>query len=201
MDTYEYWIGRNVRYTEYWNSYLSGGGYQTKFRSMETHAIEIQFENYSNDNPLFNFEVVYKTLKGYFHDLKRFCLSPEEYNHAGPLFIYEVNRGSGVWTLLGQLPYLLVYGTSLVNEKVIGQRLDNLHKKLEVLEKHFGDEVRPELYQSFMSAKTPSEIEFALSRLFDEKIKDVRISKKPFKGDIKESRNNMISLIEMIDKM
>lgn len=201
MDLYEYWIGRNVNYEEYWTSYLSGDGYKEKFKSMKTHAIEIQFKNYSNETPLFNFEVIYKTLKGYFHDLKRYCLTTEEYNNAGPLFIYEVNRGSGVWTLLGQLPYLLVYGTSLVNEKVIGQRLDNLQKKLEILEHHFGDGVRPELYKSFMNAKTPNEIEFALGRLFEEKIKDVRISKKSFNGNINESRDSMISLIEAIDNI
>ena len=201
MDLYEYWIGQNVNYQEYWNSYLSGDGYKAKFRSMRTYAIEIQFENYQADSPLFNFEVVYKTLKGYFHDLKRYCLSADEYNSAGPLFIYEVNRGSGVWTLLGQLPYLLVYGTSLVNEKVIGQRLDNLQKKLDILKQHFGDEVRPDLYQSFMNAQTPNEIKIAVNKLFEEKIKDIRISRKPFSGDIKESRDSMISLIEIIDEM
>ena len=200
MDIYEYWIGRNVNYRDCWEAYDSGEGYKMKFESMTSHVIEIEFENPTIDLPLFNQEAIYKTLKGYYHDLKRHCLSDSEYGSAGPLFLYEINRGSGIWTFLGELPYILLYGTTLTREKIIGQRLDNMEKKLRIMKEYFGNGVRPELYDSFMEAKTPREIESAVERLFQERIRDIRVSEQPFKGNIEEVRQTLISLNEKLDE-
>ena len=200
MDTYEYWIGRNVNYTDTWQAYDTGEGYRAKFRSMKVHIIEIHFELPSRDNPLFNQEAVYKTLKGYYHDLKQICLSPSEYSSAGPMFLYEINRGSGIWTFLAELPYILLYGTTLTKEKIIGQRLDNMEKKLKILKEYFGTGVRPELYESFMNAKSPRQIEQAVNRLFQERIKDIKISQREFLGDASETRKSLISLKEKLDE-
>ncbi|MBS9461245.1 hypothetical protein LV716_07375 [Flagellimonas sp. HMM57] len=200
MDIYEYWIGRNVNYRDYWEAYDAGQGYKMKFESMTSHIIEIEFENPTIDLPLFNQEAIYKTLKGYYHDLKKYCLSESEYGSAGPLFLYEINRGSGIWTFLGELPYILLYGTTLTREKIIGQRLDNMEKKLKIMKEYFGNGIRPELYDSFMKAKSPREIESAVERLFQERIKDIRISEQPFNGNIEETRQTLISLNEKLDE-
>ena len=199
MNIYEYWIGKNVNYAEYWDAYDDGEGYKMKFESMRTHIIQIEFEEPTIDMPLFNQEAVYKTLKGYFHDIKKICLSKNEYSTAGPLFLYEINRGSGIWTFLGELPYILLYGTTLTKEKIIGQRLDNMEKKLKILKEYFGSDVRPELYDTFMEAKSPREIEKAVNRLFQEKIRDIKISKRPFNGNIEETRKSLISLKEKLE--
>ena len=45
-----------------------------------------------------------------------------------------------------------------------------------------------------MNAKTPNQVEEAINRLFNERIKDIRISLEPFIGNIDESRSNIISL-------
>ena len=194
MDVYEYWIGENVNYQNLWKAYENGDGYKRKFNFLKTHLIEIEFEYPPSSLPLFNQEVVYKTLKGYFHDLKKICLSREEYTSAGPLFIYEISRGSGIWTFLGELPYILLYGTTLTKEKIVGQKLENFDKKLKILKDYFGDGVRPDLFENFISAETPRDIEEAVNRLLQERIKDIRVSQVPFNGKIAESRRNLISL-------
>lgn len=192
---YEYWIGKDVNLKKYWDAYKSGQGYMSKFSDMECHVIEITFDYPPKELPLFNLEPVYKTLKSYYHEIKRDILSKEEYNSAGPLFVYEINRGSGIWTFLGELWYGLVLGTSLTEEKIKGQQLDNLDRKLRMLKEYFGEEnVRPELFDVFMRANTPIETQEALQNLFQEKIKTIRISKHPFTGEIEENRVEMIDI-------
>jgi hypothetical protein len=192
---YEYWIGKSINLKKYWAAYKNGKGYEKKFENMQTYVLEITFDIPGKQLPLFNLEPVYKTLKSYYHELKKDILSKQEYESAGPLFVYEINRGSGIWTLLGELWYTLVLGTTLTEEKIKGQRLDNLEKKLKVMKEYFGDEnVRPELFENFMRADTPIETQEALQNLFDEKIKAIRISKHPFSGAIEENRREMIDI-------
>jgi len=117
----EYWIGENVDYEDIWAAYESGDGYVHKYHSMRVHLLRITLREQPRELPLFNFEAVYKTIKGYYHDLKKACLTREEYEAAGPLFIYQVNRSSGVWDFLGEIRQLLMFGTSLADEKVMGR--------------------------------------------------------------------------------
>lgn len=140
---YQYWIGENVDYDEVWSAYESGEGYVHKFQSMRVHLLRITIQAQPQELPLFNFEAVYKTIKGYFHDLKKFCLTPAEYDAAGPLFVYQVGRSSGIWDFLGELRQILMLGVSLADEKVMGERLTNLEKRMEFLRKYFGNSVNP----------------------------------------------------------
>lgn len=196
---YEYWIGKGIDLRKYWNAYRNGKGYMQKFTDMECYVLEITFETPPKHLPLFNLEPVYKTIKSYYHELKKDILSPNEYNSAGPLFIYEINRGSGIWTFLGELWYTLVLGTTLSEEKIKGQRLDNLEKKLRMLKEYFGDAfVRPELFENFMRADTPIETQEALQNIFAERIQSLKISKQPFTGQIDENRKDMLDLKKLL---
>src|SRR5512138_2774604 len=108
MDVYEYWIGQRIDYRAVWQAYEEGiDGYIDKFRSMRVYLLRVELTQFSSDLALFNHEAVYKTIKGYFHDLKRYGLSEEEYISTGPLFLYSVDRGSGIWNLLGELQPLI----------------------------------------------------------------------------------------------
>ncbi|NCI49001.1 hypothetical protein GWC95_03650 [Sediminibacterium roseum] len=192
---YEYWIGKDINLSKYWSAYKNGNGYMQKFENMRCYVFEITFETPSRNLPLFNLEPIYKTLKSYYHELKKDLLSENEYNSSGPLFIYEINRGSGIFTFLGELWYTLVLGTTLTEEKIKGQRIDNLDKKLRMLKEYFGEGcVRADLFEKFIKADTPIETQEALQNLFDEKIKAVRISRQPFMGEIEENRKDMIDL-------
>lgn len=198
---YEYWIGKSTNLNKYWTAYYEGKAYEQKFTLMNCHLLEITFEKTAKELPLFNLEPILKTIKAYYHDLKKDCLSKEEYNSAGPLFIYEINRGSGIWTFLGEIWYMMLLGTTLTEEKIKGQRLDNMDKKLKILKEHFGDyAVRPELYHAFMKADTPSDMEAAVQNLFNEKIKSVKISKSPI-ITIEQAKLEMVDIGEILKKL
>lgn len=203
MNIYEYWIGKDVDYDSVWRAYEQGEGYINKYHTMRVHLIRITFREQSKKLPLFNFEAVFKTIKGYFHDLKMQCLSEDEYNIAGPLFIYSVNRGSGIWDFLGELRQLLMLGTTLADEKVIGQKIDNIDKRIEFLKKNFGSSACPRDFANFMKARTPRQIEQAVQKLIEQGIEKIEISREPFQGDInliEPSLVNIKALIEEVDQ-
>lgn len=114
QDIAEYWIGSGVDYRRLWWAYEAGyEGYVGKFKSRKVHLFIIEFRFPPNSLPLVDHEVVLKTLKGVFHDLKRINLSDDEYLRALPLFLYSVERGSGIYKFLGELRQLLMFGDGL----------------------------------------------------------------------------------------
>jgi hypothetical protein len=195
----EYWIGEGVNYDELWAAYESGEGYIRKYHSMRVHLLRITLREQSRELPLFNFEVVFKTLKGYFHDLKKNWLTQAEYNSAGPLFIYQVDRASGVWDLLGELRQLLMYGTSLSDEKLMGERLTNIDKRVEFLRKNFGNAISQGDVERFMSAKTPRQLDRAMKKLFSQGIQHVEVSTEPFEGEIRDTEATLVDLKRLPD--
>jgi len=192
--TFEYWIGDGVDYDAIWAAYESGGGYVQKFSSMRVHLLRVTLREQPRELPLFNFEVVYKTIKGYFHDFKKASLSRDEYEMAGPLFIYRVDRSSGIWDFLGELRQLLMFGTSLADEKLMGERLTSLEKRMEFIRKHFGNAVSREDFERFMRAKTPRQLERAVQKLFAQGIQRVEVSSEPFVGDIQATEATLINI-------
>jgi hypothetical protein len=197
--TFEYWIGEGVDYDAVWAAYEVGGGYVQKFNSMRVHLLRVTLRDQPRELPLFNFEVVYKTMKGYFHDLKKACLPRDQYEVAGPLFIYRVDRSSGVWDFLGELRQLLMFGTSLADEKLMGERLASLEKRMEFLRKYFGDAVSQEDFERFMRAKTPRQLERAMQKLFAQGVKGVEVSSEPFVGDIQATQATLVDIKRLTD--
>lgn len=196
----EYWIGKDVDYESLWMAYDSGQEYKEKFQTMRVHLFRITLEEHPLDLPLFNFEAVFKTVKGYFHDLKKQCLSEAEYDAAGPLFVYRVGRSSGVWDFLGELRQVLMLGTSLADEKVIGEKLDNLDKRLDFLRKHFGSAVNPQDFEAFMKAQTPRQLEKAVRKLIEQGIRKVEVSREPFVGNIQTTESTLVDLKQLTDE-
>jgi hypothetical protein len=190
----EYWIGEGIDYDTLWDAYDDGIGYIDKFRSMDVHLLRITFAEPPSSLPLFNFEAIYKTVKGYFHDIKSTVLSEEEFATAGPLFLYRVDRGSGIWDFLGELRQLVMLGTTLSDEQAMGQRLANLEARIEFLRRHFGDAVRPEDFEAFMNARTPRKLDKAFRRLTEQRIQSVELSQTPFTGSLSSVDEAMIEL-------
>ena len=151
--------------------------------------------------PLFNLEVVPKTFKAYFHELKMLSLNQSEYNEAGPLFVYEINRGSSIWSFWGGLRHLVLFGTTLADEQLKNLLLDNkskeleiLDKKIDILEKHFSFAVEKRDFQQFMQAQKPDELKMAVNKLLESGVVKVEISKKPFQGDINDTKGSLIDV-------
>lgn len=103
--------------------------------------------------------------------MKQLCLSPREYDEAAPLYFYGVGRGSAIWQWLGELRQLILFGTTLGDEMVVGQTLDNLDKKLSILSKYFGPDVNPKDFDALMRAKAAPDIEAAVRKTLRQKIK------------------------------
>jgi len=194
MDRSEYWIGRGVDYSAVWNAYQEGVPYIQKYFSSEVYLLRLEFKEPLTDRPLFNHEAIYKTLKGYFHDLKYLCLPREVYNAAGPLYLYKIDRGSGIWDFLAGLRELLLFGTTLSDQKVIGQKLENVQRKLDILRTNFGNRVHPEDFVEFMNASSSPEIDRALQKLFEQRLSSVKLSKTRFMGSIKRVEASLIEL-------
>jgi hypothetical protein len=168
-----------VKLDAVWRDFENGSGYERKFRQATCHLIEIEFDTPPVGDPIFAFEAMFKTTKRYFHDLKQLCMPARDYEEAAPLYFYGVERGSSVWQWLSELRQLILFGTTLGDEKVVGQSLDNLDKKLSILSKYFGSGVNPKDFDAFMRAKAQPEIEAAVRKMLKQKIKSVRISKRP----------------------
>jgi len=198
MSFYEYWIGKDVNYESLWDDFESGDGYVNKFKSMKVHLLKLSFDNHPTDIPLFDLEVVYKTLKGTFHDIKMDYLSDDEYEAAGPMFVYKIDRGSSEWYLLAELKPLLYYAGILVSaiyayQKITKQSLENLDKKISILRKYFpGATGKDE--QFFIKAKTPWARNKIIQKLIERGLDKVEISKEEFSDDFQKSKSKMIDV-------
>lgn len=198
MPFYEYWIGRNIDYDALWKDFDEGQGYIDKFNSMEVHLLRLTFQNFPSHLPLFNYEAISKTVKGTFHDIKKECLSTVEYEHAGPIFLYKIDRGSAEWSFLAELNPLLMYGTALVSaiyayQKMTKQSLENAEKKLSILKSHFPD-ASPLDAQAFLKALTPLGRHKVMSRLIEQRLYKIELSKYPFSGELEQLEAEMVNL-------
>src|SRR3989338_3986258 len=187
MSFYEYWIGKGINLRQLWEDYEQGTGYIDKYGGMDVHLVQFTFKDPPVSLPLFNLEAVLKTMKAYFHEIKVLSLSQEEYSEAGPLFVYEINRGSAIWSFLASLRHLVLFGTTLADEQLKNLMFDNklkkmeiIDKKIEVLKKHFGDSVNPEDFRNFLAANKEPELQIAVNKLLSQGIEKVEISKEPF---------------------
>jgi hypothetical protein len=194
MSTFEeFWIGKGINYKELWDNYLGGVSYQEKFKKSTMHLLRIEFSSPYKYMPLFNIEAVYKTIKGCFHDLKLANLTSEEYYDAAPIFLYRIGRGSSQWDWLGELRQLLTLGTTLTDAQTIGKHLDNIEQKMRILRSFPAlDEAG---VNALLKAKTPDEIDEAISHLVALGIKQVQVSKEPFTGEISKTEQTLITLL------
>lgn len=175
----EYWIGKGVDYKRLWAIYDAGQGYIQKFKSQkEVYLIAIEFNYPSSQIPLFDHEAVFKTLKGLFHDLKQTNLSSTEYDEALPLFLYSVERGSGIYKFLGELRQLLMFGTILSDEKIMQAHLDVKQQRIDFLRANFPN-VSAEEARRLVMAKTTIEMDEALNELMKGGVSSVKISAQP----------------------
>jgi hypothetical protein len=201
MNFYEYWIGKDIDLAEVWKAFDEGKGYIEKYKTMEVYMLRIGFENYSSNSPLFDHEAVSKTIKSLFHDFKRECLSDSEYNEFGPIFIYEINRGSALWSFLAELKPLLVFSTvlsaALLWKKFEGQSLNNLEKKISIIKKYFPQATDIDV-KNFVNAWTFLGRKKVLNKLIEQGLKKIEISDKPFKGD--KSKIEFVNMSEIIIK-
>ena len=199
MSFEEYWVGKGINFRELWSNFEAGSGYVEKYRSMEVHLLQISFQQYTPDLPLFNLEAILKTTKGVYHDLKKTCLSPAEYNRAGPLFVYDISRGSEKWRLIGEIKPLLLLGIAIWSQIKRGTERYKAERiaLTDALLKRFPN-ANLEDVMNYMNSLPGSEQEEALKKLYDQNLRSVEISRNPFTGNIAQSEKELLSFDDIV---
>jgi hypothetical protein len=113
MTVEAYWMGKDLDLEALWHDFDNGAGYIHKVNSSRLHLLRLTFGGHPLDQPLFDHEVIYKTVKGTFHDVKAECFTKEAYDEAVPIFVYRIDRGSGIFEFLGQFDPLMTWVVAL----------------------------------------------------------------------------------------
>ncbi|MFH1998545.1 MAG: hypothetical protein ABIK28_02640, partial [Planctomycetota bacterium] len=113
MSTAQYWMGKDIDCDGIWQDFDEGGGYIEKVSTSSLYLLRLTFDSPEMRLPLFNHEVIYKTVKSTFHDVKSECYSESKYNSLAPIFLHGVRRGSGIYEFLAQLDPMLTWITAL----------------------------------------------------------------------------------------
>lgn len=182
MSIEQYWMGKGLDLDALWNDYDAGSGYVQKVSSAPTHLLRLKFDGHPETLPLFDFEVLYKTVKGTFHDVKAECFTPDKYDKSTPIFLHRVARGSGIFEFLGQFDPIMTWivglaaASSWYRKKLAAdQELDE--KRLAFLRKEFPGAGLHDV-QVYMKAWTTSGRRKVLHRLLGQ-LKKVEVSRDP----------------------
>jgi hypothetical protein len=194
-----YWIGEDTNYNEIWSDYEEGlDGYSRKFNSMSVYLFRIKFKYPPSNLPLFNHEAIYKTIKGYYHDIKYLCFDRQTFNQMGPLFLYDIRRGSGDWGFLAELPVALLLLWTIRKNISLSMAIKNKDEILKFQKEHFPD-ASEDVALGFNKIKTSDELDemtaIAIKELHKQQIEEIKISKIPFsKTKPNEIEKNLIIL-------
>ena len=91
MSVEQYWMGKGLDLNSLWHDFDNGSDYMQKVAASQLYLLRLTFANHPPHLPLFDHEVVFKTVKGTFHDVKAECLTPKAFARWPPFF-------SIVWT-------------------------------------------------------------------------------------------------------
>lgn len=123
MSVEQYWMGKGLDLDSLWDDFDNGSPYVQKVVASRLYLLRLTFENHPSHLPLFDLEVLFKTVKGTFHDVKAECLTREAYERAAPIFLHRVDRGSGVFEFLAQFDPLMTWVVALGRpQRGIGSR-------------------------------------------------------------------------------
>jgi len=203
MSFEEYWTGKDLDLDALWDDFTNGKDYISKFTSVQVHLLRLVFENNPRQHPLFDHELVYKTVKGTFHDVKAACLTPQAYDKACPIFLYRVDRGSGIYEFLAELTPLLPYVATLAAAMVgylgfLAKEQDLMEKRLNFLISKFPTASNAYV-EKYVSAKTPWGRNDIVRRLIREgHLSRIEISTKPFTGKEQTEEVEMIDVPKLL---
>lgn len=203
MSFEEYWIGKGLELEELWKSFESGGGYIRKFESIEPYLLRLTFENHPITAPLFDHEVLYKTVKGTFHDVKAECLTQQAYDAAAPIFLYRVERGSGIFEFLGELDPILTYvaalGAAMMYYRSAAQKDQDFdEKKWKFIRSEF-PRARDIEINAYMKAWTTWGRRRILHRLIKQGLHRIEVSKFSFDGSQRPEITETIDVTKLLE--
>ena len=183
MSIEHYWMGKDLDLEGLWQDFDSGSGYVQKVASSRLHLLRLTFNDHPERLPLFDLEVVFKTVKGTYHDVKAECLSPQAYDRAAPIFLHRVDRGSGIFEFLAQFDPLMTWVVALAaaatwyrKSLAADQELDE--KRLAFIRTNFPNASTSDV-QAYMKAWTTFGRRHVLQRLIGQHLGRVEVSRTP----------------------
>jgi hypothetical protein len=196
---YQYWIGEKLNYDQTWNDYIEGKGYIDKYKNVKQYLLRFQFNATDSFGALFHFEAVFNTIRGLYHDIKKSILTQEEYEKSGPIYLYQINRGSDIWTFVGDISNMLLLAV-LISLHYPNQIMDNNSKKIDLfdkIKKNFPYAAFSQEYlNKILSLLNNPSYSKVIENLFKiTKLEKVQLSSKPFSGKIKAMETDMIDII------
>jgi len=194
MSVERYWIGKDLDLETLWRDYDNGSAYIEKVTSVQLHLLRLTFDEHPIHLPLFDFEILFKTVKGTFHDVKAECLTRDEYDRAAPIFLYRVDRGSGIFEFLAQFDPLMTWivalgGAAMWYRKALAGDQDFDEKRLNFIRTNFPNASTSDI-QAYMKAWTTFGRRRVLHRLIGQHLNRVEVSK---------SAHNPPALPELVD--
>lgn len=183
MSIEHYWMGKGIDLDDLWQDFDNGSGYVQKVTASRLHLLRLTFDKHPERLPLFDFEVLFKTVKGTFHDVKAECMTPDEYDRAAPIFLHRVDRGSGIFEFLAQFDPLLTWVVALGaaatwyrKSLAADQELDS--NRLKFLGTNFPNADIADV-KGYMKAWTTFGRRRVLQRLINQHLARVEVSKAP----------------------
>jgi hypothetical protein len=200
----EYWIGKDVDLDTLWSDFQQGGGYIEKVTQAEVHLLRLTFGGHPPYLPLFDHEVIYKTVKATFHDVKEACLTPGDYDEAAPIFLYRVDRGSGIYEFFAELkpliPYVAMLGTVVMGYLgFLIKEQDLLEKKIAFLQTKFPR--APNIYvKQYIGAHTPWRRRAIVQQLIEKGyLERIEVSKRSVTGKAHPETEEMVDVVKTLE--
>ncbi|HEX9775873.1 MAG TPA: hypothetical protein VGB83_09890 [Actinomycetota bacterium] len=197
----EYWMGKGLDADAVWGVFESGRGYVAKVESSTLYLLRLTFEGHPTNLPLFDFEAIYKTVKGTFHDVKAECFAPSAYDSAAPIFLHRVDRGSGIFEFLGQLDPVLTWvvalgGASVWYRRILREDQNFDDSRLRFLRENFPN-ASPDLKMAYMQAWSTFARRRALHKMMEQDLRRVEVSQEPHSTSASEAMVDVEPLIQL----
>lgn len=198
----EYWVGKGLDLDSLWQEFDAGSGYIDKVSQTENYLLRLRFSGHPVNLPLFDHEVLYKTVKGTFHDVKKECLSKIEYEKAAPIFLYRIERSSGIFEFLAQFDPLLTYVAALGSAMLFYRKLFKMdqeadEKNWRFIKQNFPRATKEDL-SSYMKAWTTWGRRKVLHRLIEQGLYEIEVSKEPFDGKTSPENIETVRITECL---
>jgi hypothetical protein len=190
MSVESYWMGKDLDLDSLWRDFDEGTGYIQKVASRPLHLLRLTFGEHPAHLPLFDHEVLFKTVKGTFHDVKAECFTSEEYDKLIPIFLHRVERGSGIFEFLAELTPLLAWVNALGAVAAVATVIhvylpDDLkireadEKSLLFIRDNFPGST-PADFEAYTKARKTSTRRQVLKRLLEQHLKGVEVSPRQY---------------------
>lgn len=199
----QYWIGKGVDLDQLWSDFDEGDGYIEKVEGTRLHVLRLTFSTHPKHLPLFDHEVIFKTVKGAFHDIKAECMSARAYDRAAPIFLSSVDRGSAMYQFLAELtplfPFIAALAAASMWYRTASRKDQDFDEKCWRFIRSEFPAATDEDYAAYLKASTTWGRRRVLQRLIRQGLYRVEVSKQPVSTEVSVEEPKMVLIVDESD--